>query len=344
MDNRISFMNDYSEGACEEILRRMSEENHAQHTGYGLDSLCGEAKECIYQEMEMREASIHFLVGGTQTNRTVIAAALRPYEAVIAAKTGHINVHETGAIENSGHKVIAVEAEDGKLTSCAIEQAVLTHTDEHMVKPAMVYISNATELGTIYSKRELTEISDICQKYHLKLFLDGARLGSALTCSENDCSMSDIAELCDVFYIGGTKNGALFGEAVVILNPDIDRDFRYMIKQNGAMLAKGWLLGIQFLGLFENGAFYRLAEHANRMAEKIRTCLKSQKIELFVENQTNQIFPILEDHLLEKLEREFEFTVWEKIDETHTAVRIVTSWDTKEEHVEKLIQALEKEE
>lgn len=334
-------MNDYSEGACEEILMRMAKENHTQHTGYGMDSLCEEAKACIYQEIGTQEAAIHFLAGGTQTNKTVIAAALRPYEAVIAAETGHINVHETGAIENSGHKVIAVKAENGKLTPRAIEQAVLVHTDEHMVKPAMVYISDATELGTIYSKSELAEISAVCKKYHLKLFLDGARLGSALTCSANDCSMKEIAELCDVFYIGGTKNGALFGEAVVILNSEIDRDFRYMIKQNGAMLAKGWLLGIQFLGLFEDGAFYRLAEHANRMAEKIRICLKGQKIELFVENQTNQIFPILEDRLLENLEREFDFTFWEKIDETHTAVRIVTSWDTKEEHVEKLIQALE---
>ena len=341
MRNRISFMNDYSESACYEILKLLLETNHRQYEGYGTDEICEAAKECIYREIGTKDAEIHFLMGGTQTNKTVIAASLRSYEAVIAVDTGHINVHETGAIENSGHKVVAVPGKDGKITPDEIEKAVLLHTDEHMVKPAMVYISDATELGTVYSKAELTAISSVCKKYGLKLFLDGARLGSALTSRGNDCTMKDLTEFCDVFYIGGTKNGALFGEAVVISNPEISREFRYQIKQNGAMLAKGWVLGIQFLGLFRDQTFYQLAEHANQMADRIRQCLKRQKMDLLVETETNQIFVILEDERLKCLEEEFAFTFWEKTDDTHTAVRIVTSWDTKEEHVDKLIQALE---
>lgn len=333
-------MSDYSEGACREILDMMEETNCMQHTGYGMDELCEEARGLIRTLADAPQAAVHFLVGGTQTNRTVIAAALRPYEAVIAADTGHINVHETGAIENSGHKVIAVPNREGKLLPEEIEKAVLAHTDEHMVRPAMVYLSNATELGTIYQKEELQAVSAVCRKYGLKLFMDGARLGSALTCEANDMTMKDLARLCDVFYIGGTKNGALFGEAVVIMDPKLDDNFRYFIKQNGGMLAKGWLLGIQFAGLFRDDTFFRLARHANLEAEKIRQGLRRYNIPVLTESPTNQIFPILEDTKLQELEKEFAFTFWEKTDETHTAVRIVTSWATRTEDVEKLLEKL----
>lgn len=336
----ISFMSDYSEGACREILDLMEATNCMQHTGYGMDELCEEARGLIRTLADAPQAAVHFLVGGTQTNRTVIAAALRPYEAVIAADTGHINVHETGAIENSGHKVIAVPNREGKLLPEEIEKAVLAHTDEHMVRPAMVYLSNATELGTIYQKEELQAVSAVCRKYGLKLFMDGARLGSALTCEANDMTMKDLARLCDVFYIGGTKNGALFGEAVVIMDPKLDDNFRYFIKQNGGMLAKGWLLGIQFAGLFRDDTFFRLARHANLEAEKIRQGLRRYNIPVLTESPTNQIFPILEDTKLQELEKEFAFTFWEKTDETHTAVRIVTSWATRTEDVEKLLEKL----
>lgn len=249
------FTNDYSEGAHPRILEALMNTNLTQHTGYGMDEHCQKAAELICRECShiasgadshptiRTDLDIHFLVGGTQTNRIVIDAALRPYQAVIAVSTGHINVHETGAVEASGHKVIAVPGENGKLTASAVEKVLSAHRDEHMVQPKMVYISNTTELGTQYTKKELEELSRLCRLKGLYLFLDGARLGSALTSPINDLTMADLADLTDAFYIGGTKNGALFGEALVIRNDSIKKDFRYMIKQNGAMLAKGWLLG-----------------------------------------------------------------------------------------------------
>ena len=245
----ISFKNDYSEGACPEIMQAMMKTNRLQSDGYGLDPFCEGAKERIRQKVGNADCDVHFLVGGTQANLTIIASALRPYEAVIAAESGHINVHETGAIEGTGHKVIVADSAQGKVTLEGIRKVVTAHTDEHMVKPAMVYISNATEIGTVYTKAELSSIRRICDEYGLYLFMDGARLGSALMASDNDLKLSDIAELCDIFYIGGTKNGALFGEAVVIVNERLKKDFRYMIKHHGGMLAKGRLLGIQFYEL-----------------------------------------------------------------------------------------------
>ncbi|MBU3840794.1 MAG: aminotransferase class V-fold PLP-dependent enzyme [Candidatus Ruminococcus intestinipullorum] len=337
----LSFMNDYSEGACVEILKLLEDTNTMQHAGYGMDSICEEAKAYIKKELENELAEIHFLTGGTQTNKTVIAAALRPYEAVIAVDTGHIHVHETGAIENSGHKVITVKGVAGKMLPEAIDKVVEEHTDEHMVKPAMVYISNSTELGTIYTKQELEAISRKCKEHGLILFLDGARLGSALMACDNDIKMRDLAQLCDIFYIGGTKNGALLGEAVIILQDRLKENFRYYIKQNGGMLAKGWILGIQFLGLFQEGAFYRLAEHANRCADILRKGLKELGIPMLVETTTNQIFPIFSNELLEDLEKEVKMSIWERVDRESTAVRMVTSWNTKEEDVEKLLFLLE---
>lgn len=263
---------------------------------------------------------------------------MRPYEAVIAADTGHINVHETGAIEASGHKVLTVKGTDGKVTSEAVRKVVLDHEDEHMVKPTMVYISNATEIGTMYLKEELQELYATCKELGLYLFMDGARLGSALMAQNNNITWEDLCSLCDVFYIGGTKNGTLFGEALVIVNEELKKDFRYMIKQRGGLLAKGRLLGIQFLGLFENENFEKAAKHANNMAGKLQNAFIQKKIPLFISTTTNQIFPILTNIQMDILSKKYAFQIWEKLDNEHTAVRFVTSWATKEEAVEECIQ------
>lgn len=336
----ISFVNDYSEGACEEILARLASTNHEQTPGYGLDPYCVQAAEKIRRAVACADCDVHFLVGGTQCNKTVIAASLRPHEAVICAESGHINVHESGAIENSGHKVLFTPSEDGKVHVSDIEKILAKHTDEHMVKPAMVYVSDATEIGTFYTYEELKAISECCRAHGLYLFLDGARLGNALCAEGNDLTLPQIAQLCDVFYIGGTKNGALFGEALVIVHPALKPDFRYHIKQNGAMLAKGWLLGIQFDVLFEKDLYLRLAAHANAMAEQIAAVLRECRIPFLIESKTNQIFPIFTDAVLARLREHFVIADWQRIDATHTAVRIVTSWDTQEAAVMQLCRTL----
>ncbi|MEG0506486.1 MAG: low specificity L-threonine aldolase [Longicatena sp.] len=333
----ISFCNDYSEGACDEILVALQESNRVQSIGYGEDEYCLKAKEAIYKELDNKKVDIHFLVGGTQANLTIISAALRPYEAVIAVDSGHINVHETGAIEASGHKVVIAKGCKGKISVEGIREVVQLHNDEHMVKPAMVYISNATEIGTIYHKDELIAISKVCKELGLFLFMDGARMGAALSASDNDLSFADVAKYCDVFYIGGTKNGALFGECVVIVNEKLKKDFRYMIKQRGGMLAKGRLLGIQFLTLFEKNLYLSIASHANKMAQEMQSAMISEGTKFFVETTTNQIFPILPNTIIKKLEEKYAFQVWEKIDDTHTAMRFVTSWATREEDVHNFI-------
>ncbi len=336
-----SFTNDYSEGAHPHILKALMDTNLTQHIGYGMDEdHCAKARELIRKECARDDAQVHFLVGGTQANLIVIASALRPWEAVICASTGHINVHETGAVEATGHKVLAVPSDDGKVTPEMVRQVLEAHTDEHMVKPKMVYISNTTEIGTQYSKEDLDALSRFCRQKDLYLFLDGARLGSALTSSVNDLTIADIAALTDVFYIGGTKNGALMGEAVVILNPDLDREFRFMIKQRGAMLAKGWLLGIQFETLFSDGLFYEMASHANRMADILRTGLEECGYSFFADSRSNQLFPILPDTLIEKLSEDFSFIIQDRVDESSHAVRLVTSWATPEEAVHAFLDAL----
>lgn len=334
-----SFKNDYSEGALPAIMELLNKSNFEQTNGYGEDYFCEEAKKKIKDRLQYKACDVHFLVGGTQTNLTVIASALRPYEAVIAADTGHINVHETGAIEASGHKVLTVKGTDGKVTSEAVRKVVLDHEDEHMVKPTMVYISNATEIGTMYLKEELQELYATCKELGLYLFMDGARLGSALMAqNNNNITWEDLCSLCDVFYIGGTKNGTLFGEALVIVNEELKKDFRYMIKQRGGLLAKGRLLGIQFLGLFENENFEKAAKHANNMAGKLQNAFIQKKIPLFISTTTNQIFPILTNIQMDILSKKYAFQIWEKLDNEHTAVRFVTSWATKEEAVEECIQ------
>lgn len=336
-----SFNNDYSEGAHPRILQALMETNLTQNNGYSTDSHTARAKELIKAELKREDAAIHIIVGGTQTNMIAICAALRPHQAVICAETGHINVHETGAIEASGHKVLGVPADDGKLTPDHIKKVLDRHTDEHMVQPKMVYISNSTEVGTQYTKAELESLSQFCRQQNLYLFMDGARMGSALTSRANDLTLADIARLTDLFYIGGTKNGALFGEALIILNAGLKQDFRYIIKQRGAMLAKGWLLGIQFEELFQNNLFYELADHANEMADRLRKGIKNCGYGFRWPSTTNQLFPILPNHVIDGLSKDFLFSVQEVTDGQHTCIRLVTSWATRPEAVDTFVQKLQ---
>lgn len=340
----IYFHNDYSEGCHDKILQRLQQTNMEQTPGYGTDEYCHSAAQKIRALCGDDTLTVHFLVGGTQTNLTVIAAALRAHQGVISARSGHIHVHETGAVEATGHKVLEVPSADGKITAAQVTALVDTHRAddamEHMVQPKMVYISNPTELGTIYTLEELTALSEACHSRGLYLFMDGARLGYGLTASNNDVTMGDIARLCDVFYIGGTKVGALFGEAVVIREPAIAEDFPYMIKQRGGMLAKGRLLGLQFDTLLEDGLYFELGKHANALADQLRKTLRQLGYPLLVPTTTNQIFPILPDAVLAELAREFTFTEQERVDETHRAVRFCTSWATKQENMDALCEKL----
>lgn len=343
----IRFDSDYVEGAHPLILEKLMETNMEQTIGYGEDSYCSKAAETIRELCSAPKADVHFLVGGTQTNVTVITAALRPHQGVITAGTGHIQVHETGAVEAYGHKIIVLDSENGKLCAQQVEAAVDSHylseSREHMVQPKMVYISNPTELGTIYKKNELSELSRICKKYGLFLFLDGARLGYGLCCKENELELRDLTEYCDTFYIGGTKNGALFGEALVIVNERLKEDFRYQIKQKGGLLAKGRLLGIQFLTLFQDGLYFKMAEHAIVLAEYLQQSLAEMGILFYVNSPTNQQFPILPNEVVAKLGKSFTFSFEAKVSESHSAVRFCTSWATKRENVTALIEALKRQ-
>lgn len=337
----ILFCSDYQEGAHPAILEKLSSTNFHQHPGYGTDDICRRAAELIKKKCACPGAGVHFLVGGTQANTTVISAALRPHQGVLCAHTGHINTHETGAIEAAGHKVLGVSSHDGKITAAQVEREVLTQADfEHVVKPGMVYLSFSTEMGTLYSLAELTALRRMCDKYHLILFLDGARLGYGLCGEGNDVSLAGIARLCDVFYIGGTKAGALFGEAVVIVNPALKPDFRYFIKQRGGLLAKGWLLGVQFEALMEEDRYLSIAAHAQRLAMRIRDALRTMGIPFLIDSPTNQQFPILPDSMLERLSDKYAFSFQGKTDDAHSAVRICTSWATREEDVLSLIRDL----
>ncbi|WP_088187379.1 aminotransferase class I/II-fold pyridoxal phosphate-dependent enzyme [Desulfosporosinus sp. FKA] len=335
-----SFKNDYSEGAHPRLLKALSETNFEQVDGYGEDLYTQKAVQLLKQTIGRDDIDIHLLSGGTQTNLTAISAFLRPHEAIIAANTGHILVHETGAIEATGHKIISVEAGDGKLNSLHIKSVLDLHTDEHMVKPKLVYISNPTEIGSIYSKKELEEISVCCQENNLFLYMDGARLGSALCSDENDLELSALADLVDAFYIGGTKNGALLGEALVICRESLKEDFRFHMKQKGAMLAKGKVLGIQFLELFKDDLYFDMARHANAMASLLRDEITKAGFNFLVHSPSNQIFPILPDRIISELQKNYAFYVWSKVDLDHSSVRLVTSWATKEEEVLAFIKDL----
>lgn len=326
-----SFRNDYSEGAHPKVLEALTRTNLEQTRGYGLDPRCQTAADLIRSLCAAPGADVHFLMGGTQTNLLVIEALTRPYEAVICARTGHINVHETGAVEATGRKILALPSPDGKLTPAMIEAVPELRGDEHMVKPAMVYISNTTELGTVYSRAELESLRQCCDRHGLLLFLDGARLGSAMACG--DLTFPDCAALTDAFSIGGTKNGALFGEALVLAKPR--EDFRWYMKRRGAMLAKGRLLGVQFQALLEDDAFLSAARHANALALRLRDGIAALGYPLPVESPSNQQFPVFPNDVVEQLQdMGYEFEVDHAVDAGHTQIRLVTSWATPEQAVE----------
>ncbi|ACL75016.1 threonine aldolase family protein [Ruminiclostridium cellulolyticum] len=341
----IRFNCDYSEGAHPKVLEKLLQTNMEQTAGYGMDPYCNKAAGMIKDKCLRQDMEVHFLVGGTQTNLTVISAALRPHQGAIAANTGHICTHETGAIEATGHKVIELSSRDGKLTAEQVAETVKSHysdeSREHTVQPKMVYISNPTEIGTIYSKKELFELSRICRENSLFLYMDGARLGYGLCAEDNDLDLPTIAQLCDAFYIGGTKIGALFGEALVVCNEELKKDLRYIIKQKGGMLAKGRLLGLQFISLMENDLYFEIATHANKMALLIKEALLKKGYSFLISSTTNQQFPILPNDILVRLKSKFEYSFWQEIDENTSAVRFCTSWATSPEDVRKLVEEIE---
>ena len=342
----ILFQCDYNEGAHPKVMEKLMETNLEQTVGYGEDEHCARAAALIRKACGDDSLAVHFLVGGTQTNMTVIAAALRPHQGVIAAQTGHINGHETGAVEATGHKVLALPQKDGKISASQVKDLCEAHLNdasfEHTVQPKMVYISNPTEYGTLYTRKELEALHEVCRRYGLYLFLDGARLGYGLVAADNELDLPMIAACCDVFYIGGTKVGALFGEAVVMSNDELKKDFRYLIKQKGGMLAKGRLLGVQFEALFEDGLYMEISRHADRLADKLREAFTQAGFPFLVENQTNQIFPVIPDSVLKKLGENYGYTYQERVDETHSAVRFCTSWATKEDNIDRLIADLKR--
>lgn len=345
MKEKILFQCDYNEGAHPRILERLLATNLEQTPGYGEDVYCESAAEKIRGVCGDESLAVHFLTGGTQANLTVISAALRPHQGVLCARSGHINVHETGAVEACGHKVLALPSENGKISAGQVREACREHRDnesfEHMVQPGMVYISNPTELGTLYSAEELKDLYEACREFGVRLFLDGARLGYGLAAPDNALSLPTIARYTDVFYIGGTKVGALFGEAVVIRDEELKRDFRYLIKQRGGMLAKGRLLGLQFDELFTDNLYFDISARAIILAERIREAIDRKGWPYLVENRTNQIFPIVPDDALEQLSERFGYAYDHRVDESHSAVRFCTSWATKEENVDALISAIE---
>ncbi|MDR1649603.1 MAG: low specificity L-threonine aldolase [Synergistaceae bacterium] len=332
-----SFKNDYIENAHPRILRALTDTNMEQDESYGLDRHSAAAAESIKKHLGA-DADVHLLCGGTQTNLIALSAFLRPHEAIVAAETAHICVHETGAIEATGHKILPVPALDGKLRPEGIQKVLDFHTDEHMVKPRLVKISNSTEIGSVYSLEELEGLSRFCGERKLLLYADGARLASALAAS--DVALSDMRRLTDAFYIGGTKNGALLGEALVIGSDALKEDFRYHIKQKGGLLAKGRVLGVQFEELFRDGLLFSLARHANAMAQKIVKALSAAGYGFLTDSPSNQIFPILPDALIERLRKNWSFYVWQKAGEGRSAIRVVTSWATKEEAVDEFIEEL----
>lgn len=337
----IRFGSDYQEGAHPRILKRLAEVNFEQSPGYGEDEFCAEARRLIREKCAAPEADVQFLVGGTQTNFTLLAAALRPHQGVIAADSGHIAVHETGAVEACGHKVIEMPAVNGKLAAGQVSEYCRRHfaddSHEHMVMPGAVYISNPTELGTLYTRGELNALRGVCDHWNLTLYLDGARLGCGLASPENELDLPFLASVCDAFSIGGTKQGALFGEALVLLRDDLKRDFRYILKQRGGMLAKGWLLGLQFAELMRDGLYEELSDHAIHLAMRIRRALREANVSFLVDSPTNQQFPIFTDEQVRRLSAKYAFSDIRPLDDGRTAVRICTSWATRPEDVDQLI-------
>jgi threonine aldolase len=334
------FINDYNQIAHPVIAKAITGSLNQYYPGYGVDSRTENAKDIIGKSIGSEHADIHLMVGGTQTNLIAISAFLRPYEAVIAASTAHINVHETGAIEATGHKILSFNTDDGKLTARDVRAAMEAHEDEHMAKPKLVFISQASELGTVYRKSELVELRNACDEFDLLLYIDGARLGYALTSEHCDLDLPDIARFADAFYIGGTKNGLLFGEALVIVNPTLKKDFRYSMKQRGGLLAKGFLLGIQFEALFENNLYFELAAHANEMAARLTNEIGALGYDFLIETQTNQVFPIVSKAVAEQLETQFSFEKWRQIGENELAIRFITTWSTDSDDIASLLDQL----
>lgn len=338
----IRFNCDYSEGAHPAVLQKLLDTNLEQTAGYGMDPYCAQAADLIRKKCAAPNAAVHFMVGGTPANVTLIDAVLRRHQSPISADTGHINVHETGAVEFTGHKVLPLPNTDGKITGQQVDALCTAHyadsDREHTTQPKLVYISSPTELGSIYTKAELTALRQACDKHNLYLFLDGARLGYGLAAQDNDLTLADLAQLCDAFYIGGTKVGALFGEALVITNPEMQQDFRYAIKQHLGMLAKGRLLGLQFLALLEDDLYFTIGAQADALAMRIRAACEQKGFPFLVPSTTNQQFPILPDSALEKLSEKYTFTYQCRVDESHSAVRFCTSWATTSQQVDALVE------
>lgn len=340
----LSFECDYAEGAHEAVLKKLMETNMEQCPGYGCDVYCKSAGEKIRKACQCPDADVFFLVGGTQTNAVVIRTMLAQYEGVLAAETGHIGVHEAGAIEYTGHKVLGLPQHLGKIRADELEQYLkrfyADESYEHMVFPGMVYISFPTEYGTLYTKKELESIYDVCRRYEIPLYIDGARLGYGLTAEANDVTLPELAKLCDAFYIGGTKVGALCGEAVVFPKGNAPKHFMTMVKQHGAMLAKGRLLGVQFDALFTDDLYFKISRHANEMAQKMKKGFEEAGCKFLLDSPTNQQFLILENSRIEELKKKVDFSLWEAVDEDHTAVRFAASWATAPESVDRLLEII----
>ena len=335
------FFDDYSEGAHPRILDALQRTNLQQEPGYVMDSFAIEATRLIRERFSSSEADVHFVASGTQANLCVLSAILKPWESVIAAESGHINTHETGSIEATGHKINAVKGQDGKVRPHEIQEMVEMHDFDQMVLPRAVYISQSTEVGTVYTTAELSALSDKCKEHGLYLFVDGARLGAALTATDGDLDAATLARLVDVFYIGGTKNGALIGEAIVIVNPQMKDHFRFNLRQRGGLLAKGRAVSLQFHELFRDNLYFDIAQHANRLAQELAAGIKKCGYELFVDAPTNQVFPIFPNALIDQLQQDYGFHFWEKFDEQSSIIRLVTSWATEASHVRGFLSDLQ---
>lgn len=336
-----NFLNDYHDGGHPTILSALQIDPKYSTSTYGEDPYSQKAIELIRKEIQNPKADIHFVSGGTQANIVALTSMLKPYESVIAPESSHIHVHETGAIESTGHKINAIPTKEGKLTPKSIQKTLEFHQDEHMVSPRVVFISQSTELGTLYTYQEMKALSDFCKENHLLLYADGARIGAALVSSHNDITIDQFASLVDAFYIGGTKNGAVAAEAIVLCNPEIQTNFRYLIKQKGALLAKGRFLGIQFQKLFENRLFYDLAKISYRYATELSNGIRLAGYDFLTPPVTNQIFPILPNALIDILREKFHFYIWQKVSKTHTSIRLVTSWNTSSAAIQEFLTVIQ---
>lgn len=341
----IYFRSDYSQGAHPKVMEALMKTNMEHTDGYGLDTHCEHASQMIRELIGIEDCEVHMMVGGTPCNVTIIAASLKPYESVVAVRSGHAYFHETGGVEATGHRIVAMDGVNGKLTPELIDRAWDEYEDEHTPLPRMVYISQPTEIGSIYSKSEMNAIADKCKERDMLLYVDGARLGSALTCKENDLTLKELASLCDAFYIGGTKNGALFGEALVIKNKQMNDHFRFVMKRQCGLLAKGRLIGVQFEALLDGGMdsiYFSMAAHANQLASELREGLAKMNVRFYSESQTNQVFPILPAEAVRKLEKDFFFYEWAPEKDAMIPIRLVTAWGTEKDDIQAFLEKTRK--